>query len=559
MIFEIIASILLSIFSFVLVILFFKYYGAFKHHWVVWILMLTSAIIPFVLVIGILPFDITMSFYDPKTNKKTLNIILSFFYWFSFVLTWVINPIVVSYLRYPHSLTLKNRIWLTIRENLIFWGVILGVIIIGIFILIVSKNFSFSNLIPLAIALANGYGLCLLCLCLGFGFVSFPKKMWLLANPATAYIYSLQKISKETKLCASTIADGDAAIELCQIASTSIRTDLKPIFMDVGIERMKKLQSIKDSLPIPKRYQTGKSKNKKIKKFQKVKWKYLSESQLSEFFALLDSTIVNIEQTTSYVLKASNQALTALKIYNSDFSTTAIILKRISTILIALCNIIFLWGEICLMFKPKLSLFNFISHLKMPQIVHLTCVTAPVLSYLMFIGSWSLKNLRLGSFFRFIPGATNANTLNYFSIILCRLAPTIGYHYLQQIEAYHCEFQKVMGAMDVVVFIGNKWNIYSPILLILVMTFVFFDLFNKIANFCGIQRYTFDTSTIDYKFLENGEEVLCELQPEASEIIQSGIRFSQVIERSKHWIPRKFHYKTVEGLDDTPLNAIKYH
>ena len=113
--------------------------------------------------------------------------------------------------------------------------------------------------------------------------------------------------------------------------------------------------------------------------------------------------------------------------------------------------------------------------------------------------------------------------------------------------------------MDVVVFIGNKWNIYSPILLILVMTFVFFDLFNKIANFCGIQRYTFDTSTIDYKFLENGEEVLCELQPEASEIIQSGIRFSQVIERSKHWIPRKFYYKTVEGLDDTPLNAIKYH
>ncbi|OHT05271.1 hypothetical protein TRFO_27024 [Tritrichomonas foetus] len=557
--YELIIPILVSIIIVIGVVLFFRYYGAFKHYWIVWLLMLLSAIIPFTMVIGILPFDIGMSFYDKETNYKWLKDLLEVLYWVSFVFTWVINPIIVSYLRYPYSLTLKHRIWLTIRENLIFWGTVVGVIVVGVIVLIASGNLTFPNLIPLAIALANGYGLLMLCLCLGHGFVALPRTIWLLANPGTAYLYYLQKISKETKLCASTIADGDEALRLCRVATTNLRSDLKKLYNEVGVQRMKKLSDLKDELPIPKRYQNGKSTSKTIKKLSGLNWQYLSESQLEDFFSLLDTTTRNIEETTSYVMKASEQALNALRRYNSDYSTAMVVLKRIGAVLIALLNGLCLWSELCLMINPKYSLFNYISHLEMLPAIHILCISTPILAYLMFIGSWSLKHLRLGSFFRFIAGKTNANTLNYFSIILSRLGPTIGYHYMQQIQSYDSQFQKVMGTMNVVVFVGDKWNIYSPILLVLIMFLVGFNVLNKIAGCCGKKRYTFDPSMMDFDDLENGEEVLCEMQSDVHLLIDAGLKYNVIVNKEKPTFKKSTGFKRKKnfaGLDDTPLNQL---
>ena len=151
----------------------------------------------------------------------------------------------------------------------------------------------------------------------------------------------------------------------------------------------------------------------------------------------------------------------------------------------------------------------------------------------MFIGSWTLRHFRIGSFFRFIVGHTNSNTLNYFSIILCRLGPTIGFHYMQQIGAYDSEFQKVMGVMNVVVFIGTKWNIYAPILLILVMIGTVFHIYERIMFALGNEIVTYDESIMNMNSLQNGEEVLCELEPDAKNLVDAGMNYVLIMNHAK--------------------------
>jgi hypothetical protein len=265
-------------------------------------------------------------------------------------------------------------------------------------------------------------------------------------------------------------------------------------------------------------------------KFRTLDWSECSTYDLEAFFAVLDDIIAKLEETTYTLRDSSSKAIKALQRY-SDTSGRSIltILQRIAAVVIGIFNAICVWGELCLMFNRKLSLFYLLSHVKMHPVLGLLGISTPVLAHLMFVGSWSLTHLKLGSFFRFTRGTTNANTLNYFAIVLCRLGPTIGFHYLQQIAAETSQFQRVMGDMQEIVFIGTAWNIYSPILLIVMMIFFAFRIPDRVALCCGKEDFTLDYSMMNYDDLKTGESLLEELEPDARMLIEGGLKWGMIV------------------------------
>ena len=542
------AAAIVCIICCVVIVLFFFVYGGFKHPWVAVVLMLLSAAIPLVMVVGLLPYDISLCLFgqgEEGEEHTVLKWILEVLYWVSFCLTWIIVPIVVSFLRYKESISLKHRIWLTVRENLIVYGTIGGVILIGLIILFATGQMTFDNLFPLVISLANGYGLIVLCLCLGHGFIALSRTTWQMATPGNRYLFHLHRLAQETRLVASTVADGDAASVYCTLAEENLRGDLKEKYESLGKPRAVRLQQLKGEVPIPDRFYVGVSKNKRIERMRKVDWEHCTTGQLEDFFALMDDAIRAMEEATNILTDSGEAALKALNQYQRVSSSKILEgLQRFGAVVLAIFNAICLWGEITLIFNKEYSLFYKISHVSMPQIVSIICVSTPILGYLIFVGSWSLTHLRLGSFFKFTKGATNANTLNYFAIILCRLGPTIGFHYLQQIGADDSQFQDVMGVMDVVVFIGTQWNIYAPILLVVMVIFFAFRVPDRILACCGKEGFSFDYSLMNYEDLATGEDVLKELQPEAAEIIEGGLRYSVIVNGESR--PR--HPKSRSGL-----------
>jgi hypothetical protein len=74
---------------------------------------------------------------------------------------------------------------------------------------------------------------------------------------------------------------------------------------------------------------------------------------------------------------------------------------------------------------------------------------------------------------------TNADTLNYFAVVLCRLGPTIRFHSVTQIGAKQSELVNVMGKMEKIVFIDDKWNVYAPISILLILVMALFAFMSR--------------------------------------------------------------------------------
>lgn len=513
---------------------FYFYYGAFRHPFWASSFMILSACIPTIMVSGILPYDIALSMNTNENNTDLrLTITLEILYWVSFALTWIIVPFLVSYLSYSHTLSVKHRLFMVIRENLIIYGIAALLIFIALIIMIATKKLTIKTIPSMFVALSNGYGLVLLSLSYGFGFVAFPRYLWQSADPALKYKHKIDQLYKEINKCAHSVADADAALEHFRIAEENVEGDMATRFIALGKSRCDKLNLLKSALPIPDKFYTSQCTNKKINAVRKIDWKNCTETNIEDFLCLMDQTAESLDQCKNFIMAVSKQAEKALFAYKSAFSRKNISKiaktgKRIFAVFIMIVVAICYWSEISLIpLKPQLNLFYHLSRMKISPSASQFFISFPIISFLYFIGGWTLVKARVGQFYRFIPHASNANTLNYWAILICRLGPTIGYHYMLQIGAKGTSFAKVMGVMDKVILIGDYWNYFSPILMILFSLFIGFDLWDKIKGFCCCCGEYAETFSIEEeKNLLLGEEVLRELSIDVNNWIEENPHLS---------------------------------
>lgn len=522
----------------IIVAVFYWWYGAFRHP--IWAssFMILSACIPVVIVSGCLPYDISLKLFGHNLETPSaLFISLEILYWVSFVLTWVIVPVAVSWLSYSHTLSMKHRIWMVIRENLIFFGIAGGLVVIFVIVMLATKRLTVQGLFGLAIALGNAYGLILFCFAFGFAFVKLPLNIWRYSDPMFKYKSSIYQLFKETRRCASAVADADAALEHWKRMQDNIQGAMANHFLELGKPRAENISFLKSALPIPDRFYTSTCTNRKINAVRKIDWANCTEANIEDFFCLMDQTAHALDQCTNYVNHTAAAAEKALANYKKSFesgvkNSFSKVMIRAFDIALMVLIVICIYNEIPMIFgKQQYTIWNLISKIKMPGYIGQICITFPIISFYLFIGAWALVNLRIGSFYRFITHASNANTLNYWAILLCRLGPTIGYHYMLQVGATEGAFVKVMGTMDKVYFIGNTFNYISPVIMVITAIFVLFNLWDRIKRHLCCKRFhtlPSDVSFATTKDLQVGEEVLCELSLSAKEMIESNTAFQAV-------------------------------
>ena len=100
--------------------------------------------------------------------------------------------------------------------------------------------------------------------------------------------------------------------------------------------------------------------------------------------------------------------------------------------------------------------------------------------------------------------------------------------------------------MDVVVFIGTKWNIYSPILLLVVMVIFVFKVPDRLAECCGKEVFNVADGVSSHRDFQMGERILQELQEEAGGVISNGYGYLSIVNGDR--------WAASEGPMDHPLN-----
>eukprot|EP01114_Cavostelium_apophysatum_P015478 TRINITY_DN4216_c0_g1_i1.p1 TRINITY_DN4216_c0_g1~~TRINITY_DN4216_c0_g1_i1.p1 ORF type:complete len:431 (+),score=84.23 TRINITY_DN4216_c0_g1_i1:183-1475(+) len=110
-------------------------------------------------------------------DKHAMGYLWRTLYWGTFILCWLIYPIMGSYVT-SGEFTIGGRLRAAIKENLLFY--IIGGVVLAVFLTIyaIRSGLNFKGLQAVAIAAANAWGLLVLILLLGYGLVDIPKRAW---------------------------------------------------------------------------------------------------------------------------------------------------------------------------------------------------------------------------------------------------------------------------------------------------------------------------------------------------------------------------------------------
>ena len=511
--------------SIIVTFLFLWYWGTFRYPCYVSMSMVMILISTLVQLFGVLPYDITLSLdgNKPEIVAKVMNIVVRACYWTGFFMAWFIMPFFVCAFIYRYAITKARAYWLSMRYNFL-WYVAASIFCTTVLLIMVFT--SGFNLIrdfqPFCIAMTNAYGLTLLVFFFGHGLVELPRQLLKAANPVTRLKSLLNALNVYGEECAQATVNADCAMDGCIRLQEQLDPSLRPLINGPLEKRQRDLENQTRIQILPDRFSRMKSPEKAYAEMRRQDFTGAKVPEIENFLYLCDDCVNSLDEFGYDIEATSAEVEQAIKdvISYSNKECKAYMKRALKTglgILVILFNTVICWGEVALMVgKQEYGPFYLLSHLNVDPLVIMLAVTTPVISYMVFVGGWSVTRMRLGKkFYRFVPHHTNENSMYYWNLAMARLGAAIVYHYILQIKAEHTETFKVYGEMKYVIFFGSDvYNRYMPIMMFVMMGLVAFHIWEKMLDLCGVQKFHFNTDEMTISEAGQGLEIVRSVRPE---------------------------------------------
>ncbi|EXJ95276.1 hypothetical protein A1O1_00396 [Capronia coronata CBS 617.96] len=129
-------------------------------------------------------------------------------YWLTFVLTWVVLPLLGDYMDAGYR-DPRSRMIYSLRSNARYQLIVLGCAVAGLVYMILSYGFDFTAIRGLVMALAYVWGLILAIYLMGHGLVALPRKMFRKADISG----SLRRVHTQAPRVHDNLEDASLALE----------------------------------------------------------------------------------------------------------------------------------------------------------------------------------------------------------------------------------------------------------------------------------------------------------------------------------------------------------
>ncbi|KAI5720618.1 hypothetical protein M8J77_009531 [Diaphorina citri] len=170
-----------------------------------------------------------------------------------------------------------------------------------------------------------------------------------------------------------------------------------------------------------------------------------------------------------------------------------------------LMSLAVLWSEVTFFNKsPVLSLFAILLNRSRDSYDYFTieCLTLVGIAYLCFCAYSTVFKIRLLNFVYLAPHQlTDEYSLIFAGMLLCRLTPPLCLNFLGMIHmdshiiqnhALETYYTQVMGHMDVISFISDGFNIYFPMLMLLLCLATYLSVGSKLLSIVGFHQFLTD-------------------------------------------------------------------
>ncbi|KAK8824104.1 hypothetical protein WA556_003429, partial [Blastocystis sp. ATCC 50177/Nand II] len=449
--------------------------------------------------IAIFPFDIGVATEGSAASKGLVGL-WNVIYWITFLLSWVILPLMMDYWA-SGEFSKKSRFRESVVNYIRHYAILGGILICVLLYILIAKNVSFASLQGIIIALMNTYGLCYVVFYLGFGLVALPFYLYKSIHPKQE-INELYKQGQEL--------DTDKFDYEMQVVSVKCNVrELQRMMEHTGKskELMTIIQSMIDCMPGDeeldlKRHMRGhvdKSEwivldEESVKKMNdkalmgvlsklnnKLKRTCLVyQRKMNQYDELLE-TIAELRHATgtSEIPLETNYSSKDRYYYffrrlwmaiRSPFFTCCFFLSLILSCLTLLTEFTTILYQLT---NKSLSPFGWSFHFAFSTSFRVF-IAFCFLFYVSACFFFSFFNLRVPfiNFYSLYPHHTDVYALSGNATYLTRFQFSLFYHFFTLLQLPQSAYasvalSKVLGEMNTIPFLGTQFNSYMPVLVIL--------------------------------------------------------------------------------------------
>ena len=146
-------------------------------------------------ILALVPADIAATASGDEKSRPTLATLWDLSYWITFNLTWFVLPLHQIY-EDAGDFTVTGRLLTSLKENLIFYAVLLGVALLGVVGLTANGAMTLTGVTSFSIASATSFGIVAGIFLLGYGVVEVPRTIWRSANIQKRPIQAYRKVGE---------------------------------------------------------------------------------------------------------------------------------------------------------------------------------------------------------------------------------------------------------------------------------------------------------------------------------------------------------------------------
>ncbi|PRW61506.1 LMBR1 domain-containing 2-like protein A [Chlorella sorokiniana] len=406
-------------------------------------------------------------------------------YWYSFAVMVIVLPVHMEFAR-SGEFTVKDRLLAAVRTNLMYYAVLLGVGTAGLVLLLVTGHLAPSNVLGFCIAFSNAYGLVAAIFLLGFGLVAVPKQLWLSAD-----LHGEQR-----RVCHQAGLQAERALGTQRRLSAAVLTARRTSVLFAAHDPLRPLMDA--VLELANSVGAGFTPDASIRVADESELDVFDRHDLARLRAEVKAALQNWEREQALYVETVTYHLQLEAIvaradagvpHGAPFAAHLrwvwqchlhFWFYRLLAAVAALCSVAIVVAEATIAgVLPNLSVVSAAlrSTAGSPFASELLCFL--FLAYPCACAYYSLYRLGRFAFFRMVPRHTDAYSLCYSALLMCRFAAPLAFNFMAAIAMPEARGQEHTPDVTDTVFyaeigqlmmrqplIGWQFTTFAPILLV---------------------------------------------------------------------------------------------
>lgn len=457
-------------------------------------------------IIILLPIDYTKHNFDVISwfdlSDDTILVLWRCTYWITFLLTWLLLPMVQEYYRsgyYDKVAKLKDAF----RQNLKFQLAMLAISVVTMFYLTFEVGLSFGHLKSMVIGLTHIYSLILALWLMAHGLIAIPRHRWTEGNVVlhlNSLYLKVPKLVDSLEDCKISFKEDVLKVIILTKNYTNNPDDFE--FRDWILQlnnqippdllMMMDQQYFQGENNISRDQLTVTYMRKLTRTFQDNLHKLVAyESEYESLFRKiikLEDVLTSHSNNTELIFRLdAHRQLLPPKIDVVYHYYIRPIASRILSILLFVLSFGILESEFC--HSTKLSLVNWVLRSFESHSFIQLLITQVLFSYMLFAALTSLTSLKIFNMYHLVPKNSDPVSTTWYAMYIARLTIPLSYNFITLFVSRKSVFEDWFGSSIHLTGLFNLLNNWLPRFVLLPVLLTLFNVYDRLKKRLGFTDF----------------------------------------------------------------------